>query len=450
MLKDPQSNATQIANLSKSMKQVNGIYKRIIRYFSSLLTYDHTIFPVMDNPFAFAEDPTAMQEEFAQTAIFVDSLNPKFNLPMIAEKLFTNGAVFLYKLQDSKSVAYQELPLTFCRIGYIDQGVYRYQMDVSKIQESTLEYYPKEIQSAYASYQNGATDKFIEGKWYEVSDKGVAFTLDTDALTQNGASLPPLANALIDAIKIENAKEDMENTAQLDNTKIVHSKIETDEKGRPLMELPVVLEYHNALKRSLPDGSVAITNPFDTSALSLNGTGKDGKFALLDKSVEQLYDGAGVSKLLFAGDGASSQALERSIQVDAQWMYSFLLPMFTNYYNYELRKAGKKGTSWKIKFLEISHFDRQDAITTAKDQLSYGGSRQEYLAYTGMTPLQVANVLIFEQRVLNIDAIMIAKQTSYTQSGGDGAVADTSADATAGAPESDDPTDTTTRIKDSQ
>ncbi|MGP0689846.1 hypothetical protein ACW5UC_25190 [Priestia aryabhattai] len=441
MLRDPQTNGVQIAGLSKNMKQVNGAYKRIIKYLSSLLTYDHVLYPVMQDPLQYMEDPATLQLEFAQTAIFLDRLNPKFNLPMITEKMFTNGSVFLYKLEDSKSVAYQEMPISFCRIGYLDQGVYRYQFDVTKIQEATLLNYPKELQSAYTSYKNGATDKLIEGKWYQVGDKGVAFTLDSDALTQNGFALPPLANALVDVIKIENAKDGMESTAELDNTKIVHSRIETDDKGRPLMELPVVLEYHNSLKRNLPDGSVAITNPFETKALSLNGTGKDGKFALLDKSVEQLYEGAGVSKLLFAGDGTSSQALERSIQVDAQWLYSFLLPMFANYYNYELLKAGKKGTTWKVKFLQMSHFDREAVLKLAKDNLANGGSRTEYLGHCGMTPIEIVNMLVFEQRILTIDDLMIAKQTSYTMSGDEGE---------AGAPESDDPTDTTTRIKDSQ
>lgn len=441
MLQDPAKNGSAIAGLSKNMKQVNGMYKGIVRYMSSLLTYDHTIFPVLEDPMNLADDPKDMQMAFAQTAIFIDRLNPKFNLPIFVEKVFTNGTSFMYKLEDSKSVAYMEMPLAFCRISYIEEGVYRYQFDITKLSDSSMLSYPKELQNAYTSYKNGNTEKLEGGKWYQVSDKGVAFTIDVDAMTQGGISVPPMASALIDAIKVESAKDQMESTSKLDNTKIVHSKIETDDKGRPLMELPVVMEYHNALKRNLPEGSVAITNPFETKGITLNGTGKDGKFALLDKSVENLYNGAGVSRQLFAGDGSSTKALERSIQVDSQWLYTYLLPMFTNYYNYELKKTAKKGKMrWKVKFLTVSYFDQEDKIKTAKDQLSNGGSRMEYLAITGMTPVEVANTLIFEQRVLNIDDFMVAKQTSFTMSG----------DEEQGAPESDDPSDTTVRIKDQE
>lgn len=443
MLQDPAKNSTSVAGLSKSMKQVNGMYKRIVKYMSSLLTFDHTIYPVMQNPLQDVGDVNAIQQAFAQTSIFVDKLNPKFNIPLFTEKLFTNGVTFQYKIEDSKSVAYMEIPQALCRVSYLEEGVYRFQFDITKLSEAVALTYPKEFQSAYVSYKGGNSEQFIEGKWYQVSDKGVAFTIDSEVLQQAGQAMPPMANALIDAIKIESAKDSMESTSQLDNSKIIHSQVPIDDKGRPTMELPVVQEYHNALKRNLPEGAVAITNPFETTASTLNGTGKDGKFALLDKTIDTLYDGAGVSKLLFAGDGTSSQALERSLEVDAMWLYSTLLPMFTNYYNYELKKAGKKNVNWRIKFLNMTHMNKEKAVATAKDQLTFGGSRLEYLAYCGMTPIEVANMLVFEQRVLSIDDYMVAKQTSNTLSG------DPQAEK-AGAPKSDDPTDTTTRIKDSQ
>jgi len=441
MLQEPSKNATNVAGLSRSMKQVNGMYKRIIKYMSTLLTFDHTIYPVMQNPLQDVGDVAMLQQAFAQTAILVDKLNPKFNLPLFTEKIFTNGVTYQYKIEDSKSTVYMDIPAILCRVAYLEEGVYRFQFDITKLTEATMLNYPKEFQSAYATFKGGGNkEQFLEGKWYQVSDKGVAFTIDPEVLQQAGQALPPLANALIDAIKIENAKDSMESASKLDTSKIIHSKVPIDEKGRPTMELPVVMEYHLALKRNLPEGAVAITNPFETKASTLNGTGKDGKFALLDKTVDTLYDGAGISKLLFAGDGTSSQALERSLEVDAMWLFSTLLPMYANYYNYELKKAGKKTVIWKAKFLNMTHMNKKEAIATAKDQLTFGGSRLEYLAYCGMTPIEVANMLVFEQRVLTIDDYMVAKQTSNTLSG----------EEEAGAPKSDNPTDTTTRIKDSQ
>jgi hypothetical protein len=399
------------------------------------------IYPVFDDPDQVASSINDVKLAFLNTAIQVDRLNPKYNCPIFTDKLFTYGTTFQYKNEDKKGIVYQDIPTNYCRVSYIEDGVFRFQIDVSKLNEKLAMIFPKEIQTAYTSYQNGNTSQLLDGKWYQVSDKGAAFTIDPDVLANGGYSIPPFANALIDGIKSENAKTNMEDADTLDNTKIIHSEVPLDNKGRPTMDFGIVDKYQGTLKKHLPDGAVAITNPFKTQALTLNGTGKDGKFALLDKSQSQIYTSAGVSAQLFANDGQSSNALEKSLTVDTQLLYNYLLPMYTNYYNYELRKTSKKSTLWKTKFVEISHFDKDQVIKTYKEVLTFGGSRLEYLACCGMTPLEVANVLIFEQQVLSIDDFMVAKQTSNTL----GADSEET-----GRPELKNPTDTTQRIKDSE
>lgn len=143
MLQDPAKNAVQVAGLSASMKNVNGIYKRIIKYLSSILTFDHVIYPALENPLAFAEDPQAMQMAFAQSAVFLDRLNPRFHLPIFTEKVFTKGVTYQYKLEDSKSIAYQEFPTSYCRISYIEDGVHRFHFDVTKLSDATMLYFLK-------------------------------------------------------------------------------------------------------------------------------------------------------------------------------------------------------------------------------------------------------------------------------------------------------------------
>lgn len=441
MLKNPSANAVNIANYSKEIRRTNGIYDRIINYLKSMLTYDHLIYPVIENQ--DKSDSENTKEAFMNSAILVDRINIKYNFPIFVGKMLTHGTVYVYKLEDTDGIAFMELPIEICRISYIKNGVFRYEVDVSKLNDALVEALPTEFESAYNQYRNGSTDSFKEGKWYEVSDKGVAFTIDENVLIQSGLSTPPFSSTLLDALRLDKAKENMETIDNLDNSKIVHSKVPVDDKGRPLMEKGLVRTYHQQLKQALPEGSVAITNPFDTEGVNVagSGVGREGKFSLLDKSKDNMFDGTGISSLLFAGDGKSSKALDRSIEVDAQWLYATVLPLFTNYVNYELKQGSKKGVIWKIKFITTSHFSKNEDIKTSKDQLSFGGSRIEYLASTGMTPLEVANMFFFEQEILNIDQYMISKETSYTKSGN----SDNS-----GAPESKDPSDDTIRIKDAE
>lgn len=441
MLRNPIANAQAVAVYSQEIRRTNGIYASIINYLKSMLTFDHLLYPVIEKQNNANQDQ--LREAFVNNAILVDRLNIKYHFPIFLGKVLTSGSVYMYKIEDNDGVAFMEIPNEISRVSYIQNGVFRFEVDLSKLNDKLIEALPTEFEGAYNQYQNGTTDKFKDGKWYEVSDKGVAFTIDENVLTQSGLSVPQFSSTLLDALRLEKAKENMENVDKLDNSKIVHSKVPVDDKGRPLMERKVVESYHRNLKRALPEGSVAITNPFDTDALNVsgNGVGREGKFSLLDKSKSNMFDGAGISSLLFAGDGSSSKALDRSIEVDSQMLYSSVLPLFTNYVNYELKQNSKKGVTWKIKFITTTHFSKNEDIKTAKDQLSFGGSRMEYLASTGMTPLEVANMFFFEQEILNIDEYMISKETSYTKSGN----SDES-----GAPEAKSPSDDTIRIKDAE
>lgn len=443
MLQNPSTSGRELGLASKTMKNFNGSYKRIIKYMSSILTYDHYIYPLLENPVDALTKREELQLDFFQKAVFIDRLRLKYYLPIFLEKMFTLGAVFLYKLEDKKSVAYQEFALEYCRIYSISEGVFRYEFDVSKINEESLIYYPKELQNAYTKYKNGdySNDSKFDGSWYKVSDKGVAFSLDVEVLNQLGISVPPFASVIADALKVENAKEQMEEKDSIDNTVIIHSEVPLNENGVPTMDFDTVSKYQKVLKKNLPKGAVSITNPFNTKSVTLRGTGNTAEFNLLDETINQVHKSSGVSQMLFADDTNSSQALERSIETDVYWLYSFVLPLFENYINYELATASKKTATWKITFIQSSFFTREKDVNMAKEQLSFGGSRMIYLASTGLSPLEVANLLAFEQQFIDIDSLMVVKQNSNTLS---------SEDAEGGRPQSDDPTDTTLRIKDNE
>lgn len=444
MISSPSTSGKTLALASKGIKNQNGAYKRIIKYMSSILNYNHYIYPVFDNVVEAIKSKDDINIDFAQKSVLLERYKLKYYLPIFTEKLFTMGAVFLYKLEDKSSIAFQELSIDYCRISNQTDGVFRYQIDIAKLSADSVLYYPKEIQNAYMKYSNGTykNDSKFTDTWYQVTDKGFAFSLDVDVLNQLGFSIPPFASVILDAIKSEKAKENMEDKDAIDNAVIVHSRVPLDKNGVPSVEFDIVEKYQNQLKKNLPKGSTAITNPFDTTSISLRGTGQTAEFTLLNESMKQIYKSSGVSQMLFSDDTSSSQALERSIETDIQWLYSFVLPLFENFYNYELLK-GSKGSvaTWRIKFLNNSHFTKKDDIANAKEQLSFGGSRMEYLASTGMSPIEVANLLVFEKDILMIDELMVVKQNSNTLS---------SNDTEKGRPSEDNVTDTTTRIKDSE
>ena len=69
--------------------------------------------------------------------------------------------------------------------------------------------------------------------------------------------------------------------------------------------------------------------------------------------------------------------------------------------------------------LDTTEFNREKKVKLSRENMAYGGSRTEFLANSGYTPLQSINILKGEQ-ALGIDSIMIPTQTSHTLTNEDG------------------------------
>ena len=465
-LERPYDNAANIANALEDASIKSGTFEKVLQLYQSIPTYNHTISPVLGNKlYDFSGN---MSNDFIDVAYTLSQYNIKFFAPYFFKEMLKTGVTYQYKITDSKGIAYMKFPVEWCKIRALDQGVYRFMIDVSKLRSEIYDSMPKEIQTAMDNYNAGkARDddgkKWYDGKWYFVGDKGAAFTLDPNALTNGGVAISPFAGMLIDNLSLQNAKDNVDIKDNLDTIRLIHSKIPTDSDGVPTMNLKTAKIFDSQMRKNLPDGVVAISSPNNIDNVPLTGSGNAGVYDTVNKANEQLFYSLGVSSSLFGGNTTSSNIIKEEIKKEANWIYTNLFPMLENYYNYELLKNVKTSTKipWHIKFIRQSQFTLKDDIANLKDQLSYGGSRLDYLAACGFEPAEVYSKLKFEQQVLDIDSIMVVKPTSNTISAATAQQTQTKPNAKklnnkldpnaqeVGRPTTDEPTDDTDRINDS-
>lgn len=420
LLTDPVKNYQALQGISQALEMKQGIYHRFIQYWSSLLTYDHFLYPLeVDN------SADKMIKNYEKSALQLDKLNIKYHFPYFQYKRMVNGEIFVYKLEDSKGVVYKEIPNFLCKVTQMEDGVFRYSIDLSKFTDTTILDYPAEFQSLYNSYKinknknKGGNSKSKDkqnltaedSNWALVSEKGICFPTRYDSQH----SYPPLCYLFPDLMEIEGIKELQLEFDTNNNIKIAHSKIPINkDTGLPVMDKTIVDSYNKSLKKHLPEGYVSIVNPFDTDIISLKGTQSEQR-NLITEAIDRIYQNSGISDLLFANKKASSEALKKSIETDLQLLYSHTLPLFANYVNYEIKK-----NKFKAVFPELSYFDREEKLKNYISTMPIGASRLKYLAMQGLNPLQALNILKFEQAI-GIDDILVSKSTSYTQSGSESA-----------------------------
>ena len=68
--------------------------------------------------------------------------------------------------------------------------------------------------------------------------------------------------------------------------------------------------------------------------------------------------------------------------------------------------------------LDTTEFNREKKVKLSRENMAYGGSRTEFLANSGYTPLQAMNILEMEQ-ALGFDDLLIPQLTSHTMTGED-------------------------------
>lgn len=420
-LDSPETNLENIASLMETLRRKNGIVGRQIDYFKSHPTFNHTIYGTMNKRSKYdIEKLSEYQYEYFEAANYIDQYNIRFFTPYFIQETLVGGTSYFYKIQDSKGIAYMQFPVAWGRIYTMLEGVYRWELDISKIKEEIVPYMPVEVQQAYKSYKTNSVKDWREGKWYKVSEKGVAFCFNPNVLKEGGVAISEFASLLVDSFQLEKAKENVDIKDDIDTIRLIHNKIPIGKDGVPTMSGEAARIYDANLRRALPKGVASITNPMEVENVNLTGTGNAKSYSTVLDAQSQLFTATGTPSNLFGATTTSSKIVELSLRKDSAWVFSSVIPPIENYYNYEMSKfKAKSKLIWKFKFLRQSVYTAKEDSSTMKDAISVGGSRLDYLASLGYDPIEAMNKLIMEQKLLEIDNFMLPKQTSYTMSSKD-------------------------------
>ena len=408
-LSNPYENVSTLQQVSSILKSSNGIYAKILVYNSTMLTNNHMITPISNGNINTQEKMLKVYEDVSN---FVNKYNIKKTACWIYERVLEQGELYTYKLEGKTQHIIQEFPAQLCKVTAIEDNVKRFAINLNGISSDVVEYMPMEIQNAYNLFKSNKlpSDKLVDRTYYQVSNKGTAFTLEK----QQTKGVPFYASIFDDLMELEDMKDLKSSNAVIESTKLIHQKLPIDkETGKVLMDMVVAKTYHNATKANMPKGTAITTNPLDLEAISLSdsSTKLDND---IYQTMENAFDTAGINSEIFNGKKNSNMAITSGLVVDS------LLPkrlqmMVEDWMNFELGTYKKNGTKWRFRFIDSTHFDREDRSAKARENMAYGGSRFEFLACQGYDPLEGINLLKAEQ-LLGMDDIMIPQATSHTLS----------------------------------
>lgn len=411
-LKNPSSeqSISVLQNAMNSYKNSNGLLRQFINYLSNILTNDHFIVPTDMSKFKSKED---MWKKELEVAKYVEMFKLKRNLKWMTEELITYGELYIYLVEYKDSINIIRIPQHLCFVCGKDYNMLsKYAIDLGKIAKNSLGYYPKEIQDAWVKKNKGLLKKedLLDGKYYVVSNKGVAFTLDEWGMK----GVPYFAHILDSLMTLEDIEDLDTSSAVTDNFKLIQQLVPMDEKGNVLIDHEAVGIYHDNVKNAVPNGIGVVTSPMKINGVPLTDS-KLKNFDYATKVKKGIYDSTGFNDDLFNGSKSSNEAILMGSVVDT------LLPlriqtMFECWIN-EVLKKNNKTKNWKVVFCKSTEYNSLNLIKNERENLAVYGSKKKYLALQGYTPLEALNILINEE-MLDIGSKMNPMQTSHTLSSG--------------------------------
>ena len=406
--------------LSRYFFSYNGLYRRIIIYFSTMLLYDTVVIP---NFVKQKIDKTRFLKNYYKTLDFIEKINLPQELTRIFTTMLVKGAYYgLIYESPTGSIIFGDLPQKYCRtrfrsnngnqilefnVSYFD--TYRDELE----RELVFDNFPKPIKDYYNRWRKGG-ENAPTTPWYLCQEhEGVAFIGSLDDSASSFAL--PFFLATIPAIsRLRDYEKADLDSVQNELSKLVINQIPLDKENELAFELPEIEAVHRGIVEMLSDNPHidVITTFCDTDVASLGST-VDNVRNDLGTITHLVYNEAGVSKQLFDNDSAIS--IQYSVQNDLSLVLALLRPVqrwltyITNY------KFGKNNEYfYKINLLPISHYNRKEMSDLFLKGAQYGYSKFYAGAALGIKQADLIALTMVENEFLDLDARMIPLQSSHT------------------------------------
>ena len=140
-----------------------------------------------------------------------------------------------------------------------------------------------------------------------------------------------------------------------------------------------------------------------------------------EKYKSNIYDDIGISGELFNAGGANTMkySIKKDISLLMKWSRQYEVWLNTWLYHKAamLTKSGNPTIYFSIQFLPTTEIFRDDDISTYLKTAQYGYPKMAVAAAMDIEPLDVLQLLDFENSVLKLHDNMIPLMSSYTTSG---------------------------------
>ena len=301
-----------------------------------------------------------------------------------------------------------------CELYQIQDGLYNFRIDLTKIDATDLEAYPNYVQQAWMKFVEGET----KVQWYTPpADKQACFKLNSEWTFP----YPILISLVKDILDLDIYKKLKLQSARTDNYKAIAVEVPIDENvvDKPLLT-PDTLGIFAEINRESMTDDIGLIHTLGSSATPISFKDSSNTRNNVSDAVDELYNSGGITKEAFNGS-SSGTAVTISVENDAGFIYG-LYRQFERWMNrfIKIRRYNKPAFKFFFYLLDITIFNRKDVTARYKDSIALGCTViDKYLASLDMTPSRTLGSFILHKDIFDFQNNFVPLASSFNSSSGE-------------------------------
>lgn len=400
--------------LSRNFFECKSLYKRILYYYATLLTYQGLLIP---NPsFGKKLSTPHIAKRYYSCLDYLDKLNLQETLTHISLKVLIDGSYYgVIKVLSKDDFVLFDLPSAYCRSRYKDfHGNDIVEFNITYFntifdeddRQTALNVYPDIVQKHYRKYSR---NKEIN-PWVKLpAEIGICFSFFEDGL-------PLFLDVIPATLQYEDAVDNEQERNLEEIRKIIVQKIPHLTDGQLLFEPEEAMEMHRgAVNMMRGNKNLSILTTYADVDAIISKTAAENATTSLDKMLQNVYSEGGVSAQIFSPTG--SQALPTSIRNDTALMM-ILGNKYSRFISYILNCLyANSNIDFKYVLLPITYYNQSDYIADSFKLAQSGYSFLLPALASGINQRELSNIKTLENDLLELHTKLLPLSSAYTQSG---------------------------------
>ena len=408
-LRFPQNNWVTLLKASDILMRISPHYYRLNNLYSNMALFCWwlDLYDVKQNV-----NVVTLKKSYATLAAKLESMNLKHEFSKIFKTLPYQDIFCGLVVENENDFFIQKIDYRICKLYQIQDGLYNFAINLSRIKPQNLDAYPDYVKQAYIDF----TDNKIPVWYLPSADNQICIKMNS----QWTYPYPMLISLIRDIFDLDTYKKLKLQSARTDNYKAIMMKVPIDENhvDKPLLTPKVLIPFAEMNRENMTDDIGIIHTLGSGEAISFKDSNNTRNN--VSDAVDELYNSSGDTKELFNGS-SSATAVTLSVENDSGFVYGVYrqLERWVNRY-IKLRNYNKKPFKFSFYLLDITIFNRDTVNKRYKEAISLGATViDKWLASMDMTPSRMLGSYYVHNEIFDFKNNFVPLSSSWNSSESD-------------------------------